>query len=497
MLTRIKLAGYALLLGWVLNTAVAFALRLGSSSDVKAPRLALLTGPVYFATYLFFALPLAACCRAAVQLRFRYLLLIASLGWAAIAVWAILRVSLKDLFGPWPSQAFALWFAECSLSRSRSASSCCAPLSDAISLSEAGTPRSRTCMLVAGAKGACTTMPSDPTAFIRRLPKAELHLHLEGTLSPETLVTLSQATPSPLSLEQARALYNYTDFTGFLMAFKAVTEHLRTAADYELVTYRMLERLHAQGVVHAEVYVSVGVIDYWARERPDAEPVETLIAGMERGRERGEQDFGITLYWIFDAVRHFGPEAAACVFRKAAEMRAAHPSIIGIGIGGDERRTGAEVFRDLYAEARAAGLRLTAHAGETLGPESIWAAINIGAERVGHALSAIEDPELMEVLAERQIPLEICVTSNLRTRACPSITEHPLRNYFDRGLMVTLNSDDPAMFGSDLENEYRIGARHFELTREHLRELAANSLEASFLPAERKLRLLRRLEAIV
>jgi adenosine deaminase/aminodeoxyfutalosine deaminase len=301
----------------------------------------------------------------------------------------------------------------------------------------------------------------------------------------------------PLSLDQARALYQYTDFSGFLMAFKAVTERLLTADDYELVTYRMLERLHAQGVVHAEVYVSVGVIYYWAQARSEPASVEPLFAGMERGRERGERDFGVTLYWIFDAVRHFGPEAAGVVFRKAAELRSHYPSIVGIGIGGDERRTGAEPFRDIYAEARDAGLRLTAHAGETAGPESIWAAINIGAERLGHALSAIEDPELMDVLAERQIPLEICVTSNLRTGACPSLTEHPLRSYFDRGLLVTLNSDDPAIFASDLENEYRIGARHFELTREHLRELAANSLEASFLPAERKVELLRRIEGVL
>jgi aminodeoxyfutalosine deaminase len=340
-------------------------------------------------------------------------------------------------------------------------------------------------------------MPNDPTSFLRRLPKAELHLHLEGTLTPETLVTLGERNHAPLSLDQARALYQYTDFSGFLMAFKAVTERLLTPDDYELVTYRMLERLHAQGVVHAEVYVSVGVIYYWAAARSQSEPVEPLFDGMERGRNRGERDFGITLLWIFDAVRHFGVEAAAVVFRKAAEMRADHPSIIGIGIGGDERRTGAEPFRDLYAEARDSGLRLTAHAGETTGPESIWAAINIGAERLGHALTAIEDPELMEILAERQIPLEICVTSNLRTGACASVTEHPLRSYFDRGLMVTLNSDDPAMFASDLENEYRLGARHFELTREHLRELAANSLEASFLPADRKVQLLRKLETVL
>jgi adenosine deaminase/aminodeoxyfutalosine deaminase len=329
-------------------------------------------------------------------------------------------------------------------------------------------------------------------SFIRRLPKAELHLHLEGTVTPETLVELSARHDGmPLNLSQASALYQYTDFTGFLMAFKAVSEHLLTPDDYELITWRMLKRLASQGVVHAEVYVSVGVVYYW--RRCDFEP---LFAGMERARTRAESELGISVYWIFDAVRHFGPEEAAKVFRKAAELHPQFPSIIGIGIGGDERRTGAEPFRELYAEARDAGLRLTAHAGETTGPESIWGAINIGAERLGHALTAIHDPELMDLLAERQIPLEICVTSNLRTGCCPVIEDHPLRRYFDSGLMVTLNSDDPALFHSDLEDEYKAAQKNFAFTDEHLRELASNSIEASFLPPERKVTLLRCIESL-
>ncbi len=329
-------------------------------------------------------------------------------------------------------------------------------------------------------------------SWLRTLPKAELHLHLEGTVSPETLVELSKRhDDDQLTLDEARSLYRYTDFTGFLLAFKAVSERLRTPADYELITYRMLERLAAQGVVHAEVYVSVGVVYYWRRIE-----FEPLFQGMETARVRAERQFGISLYWIFDAVRHFGPEEAARVFRKAAELRQGSPSIVGIGIGGDERRTGAEPFRELFQEARDAGLRLTAHAGETVGPESIWAALNIGAERIGHALSAQLDTDLIEVLSERQVPLEICVTSNLRTRCCPTLDEHPVRRYFDAGLMVTLNSDDPAMFSSDLEGEYRLAHEVFGFTEEHLRELAANSVEASFLPATRKVELLHQIEQV-
>ncbi len=330
----------------------------------------------------------------------------------------------------------------------------------------------------------------DTQSWIRHLPKAELHLHLEGTIVPETLVQLSRHNDAePLTVDAARALYQYKDFTGFMLAFKAITERLRTPEDYELITYRMIETLAAQGVVHAEVYVSVGVVYYWRRIE-----FEPLLEGMERGRIRGEKDFGVSVYWIFDAVRHFGPKEAARVFHKAAELKLQHPSIVGIGIGGDERRTGAEPFRELYAEARKHGLRLTAHAGETIGPEGIWSALNIGAERIGHALSAGQDEELLEALATKQVPVEICVSSNLRTGCCARLEDHPVRNYFENGLMVTLNSDDPALFGSDLCAEYCLAHTEFQLTLEHLRELAGNSIEASFLPPGKKLELLQRVE---
>lgn len=330
----------------------------------------------------------------------------------------------------------------------------------------------------------------DAAAWIKNLPKAELHLHLEGTITPETLVELSERhDEKPLTLQAARALYQYGDFQTFLMAFKAVTQRLQTAEDYELITYTMLRDLHQQGVVHAEVYVSVGVVYYWRKVE-----FEPLFAGMERGRKRAEAEFDISLLWIFDAVRHFGVDEAARVFGKAAELGEQHPSIIGIGIGGDERHTGAEPFRELYNQAREKGLRLTAHAGEAVGAESLWAAINIGAERLGHALSAQQDAELMEVLAKKQIPLEICITSNLRTGCCARLEDHPVRRYFDQGLMVTLNSDDPAMFGSNLNEEYMLAHQQFGMTLEHLRELAGNSIEASFLAPARKLELLRRVE---
>ena len=321
----------------------------------------------------------------------------------------------------------------------------------------------------------------DIVAFIRSLPKAELHLHLEGTVTPATLVELSRRhDAAPMTLAEAEALYQFTDFTGFIEAFRAVSRQLVHPDDYELAAWRMMQRLAAQGVVHAEVYISVGVIYMWRNH--DLACFEPIFAGLERARERAGRELSLSVFWIFDAVRHFTVPEAERVFRKAAELRPAHPSIIGIGLGGDERRTGSAPFRDLYAAARDAGLRLTNHAGETTGPEAIREALSIGSERLGHVLSAIQDPSLLVELKARGIGLELNPTSNVRTGVCSSFAAHPLRRYFDEGLLVTLNSDDPAFFGSDIANEYLLAHAEQGFTREELRQLAANSIRASFLP---------------
>jgi adenosine deaminase/aminodeoxyfutalosine deaminase len=336
---------------------------------------------------------------------------------------------------------------------------------------------------------------NDVADFIRRLPKAELHLHVEGTITPATLAELSQRHDhEPLTLAEAEALYQFTDFSGFLDAFKAVTNRLITPEDYELAAWRMAQRLAEQGVVHAEVYISVGVIYLWRNHDPAC--FEPIFEGLERARLRAEDELGFSLYWIFDAVRHFTVEEATRVFRKAAEMRRLFPSVIGIGLGGDERRAGSEVFRDLYAEAKLAGLRLTNHAGETTPPEAIWEALAIGSERIGHALSAVADAELIEELRGRKIPLELNPTSNVRTGVCATFAEHPLRRYFEAGLLVTLNSDDPAFFGSDVANEYLLAHTEQGFTRDELRRLASNSIRASFLPETAKAEWLARIDSM-
>jgi adenosine deaminase/aminodeoxyfutalosine deaminase len=328
---------------------------------------------------------------------------------------------------------------------------------------------------------------SGPGSFVASLPKADLHLHLEGSIDPATLLELRKRHGKEGGLAEMEQLYRCRDFPGFLQAFKTVTEDLQAAEDYELITYQLMKKLKAENVLHAEVYVSVGICLHRQQD------FRALFEGLDRGRDRGERDFGISLLWIFDAVRQFGAEAARPVFELAASYRDRH--VVGIGIGGDEQKAPPELFREVYAYAAESGLRLTAHAGEYAGAESVWGALNLRAERIGHGLAAAQDPELVEELATRQIPVEICLTSNLRTGCCASLAEHPVRNYFDQGVMITLNTDDPAMFGTSLAREYQLEQQTFAFSDEHLRELARNSFEASFLPAERKLQFLNLFDA--
>jgi aminodeoxyfutalosine deaminase len=330
---------------------------------------------------------------------------------------------------------------------------------------------------------------SAPNPFIRQLPKAELHLHLEGAVEPATLVELRRNHGEQTTLAETESLYHYSDFPTFLMAFKEVSAHLRGPDDYELITYRLMQQLKEENVLHAEVSIAVGVCLYRKLD------FAAIFEGMERGRTRGARDFGVSLLWIFDATRHFGVEEAQRVFELAVHYKKRH--VVGIGIGGDEQKAPPELFRGAYAYAEDHGLRLTAHAGETAAPESIWGALNLHAERIGHGLSAAHDPDLIEELAYRQIPVEICITSNLRTGVCKTPAEHPAKNYFDQGVMITLNSDDPALFGTSLAREYQFAQETFGFSDEHLRELARNSFEASFLPAEKKLELLSLFDAAV
>ncbi|ROW00352.1 hypothetical protein VMCG_07285 [Cytospora schulzeri] len=343
--------------------------------------------------------------------------------------------------------------------------------------------------------------PSPHREWLRHLPKAELHLHLEGTVTPETLVVLSRRhDASPLTLPEARALYAYKDFRHFLRTFRLVCDRLLTPDDYALVATELMRSLRAQGVVHAEVYVAWGNILRW--KAPQLR-VEDVMAGLEDARVEFEREIRegggqFSLFWIADAVRQWGPDHVGEVFRLAAELKGRFPSIVGVGIGGDEVAGPVEQFREAYAEAGRAGLRLTAHAGEATGPVSgpleIRTALEVGAERIGHGYAAQWDEELMGFLAARQTPVEINVTSNVLTGGCPSVKEHPLPKYLERGMLCNLNSDDPAMFGSWCLDEYFIAHEELGLSLEDLRHLAKNSIIASFLSQARKEDLCRLIE---
>jgi aminodeoxyfutalosine deaminase len=301
-------------------------------------------------------------------------------------------------------------------------------------------------------------------SFYREWPKAELHLHLEGSIEPQTLRELNPAT----TMEEAQARYRYEDFPAFIRSYLWVIGHLNQPADYALILKRLLERLDRENVGYAEITLSAGVI-LW-RGQEFAPVYEALQA--EAGRSP------VQVRWVLDAVRQWGVEEARKVLRLAAER--AGSGVVAFGIGGDESRGPVEMFREVFQEAKAAGLRLTIHAGETVGAESVRGAVRLGAERIGHGIRAADDPELLEQLREHDIPLEICISSNAATGAVRCLEEHPVRRIFEAGVPIVLGSDDPAMFHTTLEHEFELAAQQFGFSEAELRQIAENGFKYAF-----------------
>ncbi len=271
-----------------------------------------------------------------------------------------------------------------------------------------------------------------------------------------------------LTAEQIEELYRFCGFGGFLQCFKRVVERLQTPQDYALITRRLLERLAEDQVQYAEITLSAGVV-LWKKQ--EFAPVYDAI------REAASES-PVKVRWILDAIRHFGAEHAMQVARLAAER--VDDGVVAFGIGGDEVRGPAEWFGDVYRYARENGLRLTAHAGESDGAPSIWAALRIGAERIGHGIRAIEDPELLRYLREQDIPLEVCITSNVVTGVVASLEEHPVRRLYESGVPIVLNTDDPALFGTTLSGEFELAATRFGFSDAELHQIAINGFEYAF-----------------
>lgn len=306
---------------------------------------------------------------------------------------------------------------------------------------------------------------ADVNQSYQAIPKAELHVHLEGSLTPETLRELD---PS-LSEEEIRRRYRPSgDFAGFLTSFVWVLGFLRGPQEYALAARRLLERLARENVLYAEITLSAGVM---LRRRQD-------FGAIFNALRREVEGSAVQVRWILDAVRQFGAAEAMAV----AELAAAHrqEGVVAFGIGGDEQAAPVDWFADVFRHARRKGLHLTVHAGEMAGPDSVRRAVELGAERIGHGVRAIEDPSLPPLLAERRIPLEICLSSNVATGAVPDLARHPLPAFLRMGVPVTLNTDDPGLFGTTLSAEYELAAQQFALGEEAIRRIAENGFRYAF-----------------
>jgi len=326
-------------------------------------------------------------------------------------------------------------------------------------------------------------------SIVDALPKAELHLHLEGTIRPDTAIALAGRHDVALSRDEVLRRYRYADFLGFIETFKWVTSFLREPDDYRVITRAMCKELIRQNVVYAEVTISTGVM---LRRMQNVEANFAAICETAQSVPFSR----LRINWIFDAARQFGADAAKEVARWAAKLQKS--GVVAFGMGGDELAIPAASFRPAFDLARSEGLQIVCHAGEIGGPESVREAVDIlGAERIGHGIAVIQDAALADALILRRVVLENCPTSNLCTGALAklagkpeaSLEDHPLPKFLQQGLRVTLSTDDPGLFHTDLLSEYSHAAA-LNIPKDHLLRLTEESFSAAFLPPIEKRRLL-------
>lgn len=325
------------------------------------------------------------------------------------------------------------------------------------------------------------------SSYLQAVPKAELHVHLEGSIRPATLLQLAENNGVSLPVKWVEGLnswFSFTNFEHFVQVYALVCRCLRTREDYELIVYELAAELARQNCRYAEVTFSA------SSQAARGISHDTYFAGLSRGRARAEAEFGVVLNWVFDIVRDYkDPETLHRLadYTVGAAIEGKDEGVMALGLGGNEMGNPAGPFAPYFRRALAAGLHSTPHAGETEGPHSVWSALHdLGAERIGHGVRAIEDPELVSYLAEHKIPLEVCPTSNLRLKIYPGLPEHPLRRLRDAGVVVTVNSDDPPLFNTTLNGEVEVLASGFGYGVDEIDEILLNTVRSSFLPPERK-----------
>jgi aminodeoxyfutalosine deaminase len=324
-------------------------------------------------------------------------------------------------------------------------------------------------------------------SFIAGLPKAELHVHHVGSASPAIVSELAERHPGvvPSDPEELRRFFEFRDFAHFVDVYLAVVDLIRTEDDVRYLTYEVARELATvQQVRYAELtctpYTSV---------LPDDDalgmPIESYTEALEDARIAAERDFGIVLRWIYDIPGESGMPAADATLSFALNHRV--DALVGFGLGGPEIGVSRPQFKPHFDAARQVGLHSVPHAGETTGPETVWDALHVlGAERIGHGPSAASDPRLLTYLAKTGVPLEVCPSSNIATRAVASLAEHPIVAFRDAGVTITINSDDPSMFGTTLNREYEIAADLLGLDAGGVTDLVRTAVRASFAPDEVK-----------
>ncbi len=317
--------------------------------------------------------------------------------------------------------------------------------------------------------------------FIAGLPKAELHVHHVGSASPRIVSELAARHPGtvPSDPDELTRFFAFRDFAHFIEVYLSVVDLLRTPEDIRYLTYEVGRELAAGQQVR---YVELTCTPYTS-VRPHEEgrgmPIEAYTEAIEDARVAVERDLGLVMRWIYDIPGEAGLPSADSTLDYA--LHHAPDGLVGFGLGGPEIGVPRAQFAPHFEAARAAGLRSVPHAGETTGPQTIWDALQLlGAERIGHGTTAVHDPALLVHLAEQGVPLEVCPSSNVATRAVAALDEHPIRALRDAGVVVTVNSDDPPMFGTTLNREYEIAAGLLDLDRAGVAELARTAVRASF-----------------